>query len=116
MRRNNKLKISDAVRRDIGKQIRSGEIQGVGQLAVNIKDMSALRAVKQEIRDTRKVQWSYQPGDMVRFVDYWTGKTQMGMVVKMEAEGVVTVSSPNGLQSLSVRSIKLVDRLDDPCE
>jgi hypothetical protein len=53
---------------------------------------------------------------MVRFVDYWTGKTQMGMVVKMEAEGVVTVSSPNGLQSLSVRSIKLVDRLDDPCE
>lgn len=120
MRRNNKLKIPDAVRRGIRQQARSGQLKGIGPLDTQITDQNALHEARSEQRASKRVVWSFALGDMVKWVTGYTRghaptDMQMGMIVGVKDYGSTTyyqVSGPGGLVELPPEKLKLVDRLD----
>ena len=117
MKRSNKLKVPPAVRQAARQVAKQEGIKGLGKPKLQMTDGVAAAKMREQFREQKRTKWLWQEGDMVRFRDYQTGTNQMGMVVSIDIQyETLTVTSPIGLRTLNCREVKLMDRLDNPCD
>jgi hypothetical protein len=118
MRRSNKLKVPPAVRAAAKSAAKTQDIKGLGKPKLRVTDGVAASQMRQQFRDQKRPKWLFREGDMVRARNPQNAmETVLGMVINIDTiYETLTLTTPIGMLTVGCKTVKLVDRLDDPCD
>jgi transcription antitermination factor NusG len=117
MRRSNKLKVPPAVRAAARQAVNTQEIKGLGKPKLQVTDGVAASQMRQQFREQKRPKWLFRAGDMVRVRNPNNVlENVLGMVISVDLEyETLTLTTPAGMLTVYCKTVKLVDRLEDPC-
>lgn len=74
--------------------------------------------MRQQFRDQKRPKWRFRAGDMVRVRNpNNVMENVLGMVISIDlVYETLTLTSPVGMLIVYCKTVKLVDRLEDPCD
>lgn len=118
MRRSNKLKVPPAVRAAAKSAVKAQGVVGVGKPKLQVTDGVAASQMRQQFRDQKRHKWLFRAGDMVRVRNpNNVMENVLGMVISIDlVYETLTLTSPVGMLIVYCKTVKLVDRLEDPCD
>ena len=118
MRRSNKLKVPPAVRAAAKSAVKAQGVSGVGKPKLQVTDVVAASQMRQQFRDQHRPKWLFRAGDMVRVRNpNNVMENVLGMVISIDlAYETLTLTSSAGMLTVYCKTVKLVDRLEDPCD
>ena len=118
MRRSNKLKVPPAVRAAAKSAVKAQGVAGVGKPKLQVTDVVAASQMRQQFRDQHRPKWLFRAGDMVRVRNpNNVMENVLGMVISIDlAYETLTLTSSAGMLTVYCKTVKLVDRLEDPCD
>lgn len=118
MRRSNKLKVPPAVRAAARQTAKTQGVTGLGKPKLQVTDGVAASQMRQQFRDQKRPKWLFRAGDMVRVRNPNNIlENVLGMVISIdEAYETLTLTTSAGMLTVYCKTVKLVDRLEDPCD
>ena len=118
MRRSNKLKVPPAVRAAARQTAKAQGVTGLGKPKLQVTDGVAASQMRQQFRDQKRPKWLFRAGDMVRVRNPNNIlENVLGMVISIdEAYETLTLTTSAGMLTVYCKTVKLVDRLEDPCD
>lgn len=118
MRRSNKLKVPPAVRAAARQTAKAQGVTGLGKPKLKVTDGVAASQMRQQFRDQKRPKWLFRAGDMVRVRNPNNIlENVLGMVISIdEAYETLTLTTSAGMLTVYCKTVKLVDRLEDPCD
>ena len=118
MRRSNKLKVPPAVRAAARQTAKAQGVTGLGKPKLKVTDGMAASQMRQQFRDQKRPKWLFRAGDMVRVRNPNNIlENVLGMVISIDLEyETLTLTTPAGMLTVYCKTVKLVDRLEDPCD
>lgn len=118
MRRSNKLKVPPAVRAAAKSAVKAQGVSGIGKPKLQVTDGVAASQMRQQFREQKRPKWLFRAGDMVRVRNpNNVMENVLGMVTSIDlVYETLTLTSPVGMLTVYCKTVKLVDRLEDPCD
>ena len=118
MRRSNKLKVPPAVRAAARQTAKAQGVTGLGKPKLQVTDGVAASQMRQQFREQKRPKWLFRAGDMVRVRNPNNIlENVLGMVISIdEAYETLTLTTSAGMLTVYCKTVKLVDRLEDPCD
>ena len=118
MRRSNKLKVPPAVRAAARQTAKAQGVTGLGKPKLQVTDGVAASQMRQQFRDQKRPKWLFRAGDIVRVRNPNNIlENVLGMVISIdEAYETLTLTTSAGMLTVYCKTVKLVDRLEDPCD
>ena len=118
MRRSNKLKVPPAVRAAARQTAKAQGVTGLGKPKLQVTDGVAASQMRQQFRDQKRPKWLFRAGDMVRVRNPNNIlENVLGMVISIDdAYETLTLTTSAGMLTVYCKTVKLVDRLEDPCD